>query len=271
MGETKLGLRIFVILAILIFSYYNLLTYVDPLENQHCDPYIENPVDNEFGYGPRNGRCEGIYFRVSWESLLLVSFTEYFEEYGLDSGQNLTVEWTSPNNEPVHLRAKGLIPLKTEERKSRIYYRMDSVQERGIASFRWPIDILRELRITSRDIGVVGWTSFNLGKSTNKLYLPLRIKRVGNVTRSLSYKVAILPERELREVSYSIAQLKDNGKLGKFEPDSKKLEYGYYPADRVFEFSISLPDGPGIYFLEIGATLRSGGVDTIELWIHQSR
>jgi hypothetical protein len=152
---------------------------------------------------------------------------------------------------------------------------MDAQSTLGASSFNWPIRVLRELGIACSDVGVVGWIKdYQIGNNKINLYLPLRIEQAPiqapNTERRL--EVAILPAQELKEVFYNISKIRDDKKI-EYSVVSKaeKLPYSYYPAERVFRLNPNLPDANCIYLLEIGVTFRSGAVNTIYLWIYNSR
>src|SRR5258708_19828625 len=75
-----------------------------------CDPNLAQLGQNPQGYRLRGDRCEGIYIQpVSGSSTLLVaSFTEFFEEFDPTSSDPLSGEWSSPAGTPIHLRAYAL-------------------------------------------------------------------------------------------------------------------------------------------------------------------
>src|ERR1700722_4918720 len=75
-----------------------------------CDPNLAQLGQNPQGYRLRGDRCEGIYVQpVSGSAALLVaSFTESFAEFDPSSSDPLSVEWSSPAQTPVHLRAYAL-------------------------------------------------------------------------------------------------------------------------------------------------------------------
>ncbi len=254
--------KLFIIFsAVLLFLLLPQLgQLVSLFAQEHCDPLLQRPAGDMLGYGPREGRCEGRYLQATTTTLFLASLTESFENFDSNSGESLIIEWIAPGNESVHLRAQGIRP--------RLYYRMDSIREPGSRSFNWPTNILKALEISRRDIGVVGWTQHSVGGVTRDVYVPLRIRQEENVTQSHSYRVVLLPGSELTEVFYSLAPVQEDGHIGIFLMDGNELKYGYYPAKRAIEFEISVPGDQRIYYLEIGATLRSGAVVTIELWFY---
>jgi hypothetical protein len=251
----------FIFTAVLLFLLLlQLGQLVSLFAQEHCDPLLKKPADDKLGYSPREGRCEGRYVQATSTTLLLASLTESFENFDSNSDETLIVEWTALGNERVNLRAQGIRP--------RLYYRMDSVREPGSRSFKWPTSILKALEISRRDIGVVGWTRHSVGGIIRDIYVPLRIRQKENATQSNTYRVVLLPGRELTEVFYSLARVREDGYIGPFLKDGNELQYFYYPVWRAIEFEISVLGDQGIYYLEIGATLRSGAVVTVELWFY---
>lgn len=225
----------------------------------HCDPSLPLHTDSPLSYRNQGSRCEGIYIKeVGSTTLLIVSLIESFEEYDLTSSKALIIEWDKPSvNSPVHLRAQGL--------KRRLYYRMDSYQPLESRSYSWPIDVLSSIKVLKKDIGVVGVTEYSQGQKKQVVYLPLRISQTSKALRTNNYKLVLLPGVELTEVFISIARMGTDWHQEKFIKEGEKLGYGYYPAERGIEIPISGLKETGIYYLEIGATLRSGGTSTIEL------
>jgi hypothetical protein len=76
---------------------------------------------------------------------------------------------------------------------------------------------------------------------------------------------------ELSEVYVSLAPAKKDGKPGAMIQDGKALGHRYYPADRSIKVPIPAPDSTGIFYLEIAASLRSGGSATLPMWFYNSR
>ncbi len=231
----------------------------------HCDASLTQLTNNPLGYRDRGDRCEGIYIeKVGSTTLLVASLTEYFEEYKIGSGKALDIEWDKPpGNGNVSVRAQAL--------KRHLYYRMDTAQASGRASYHWPTDILASLNIIKNDLGVVALTRYSVGQRERDVYLPLRIHQAGQVgqaARTGSYKLILLPGVELEEVFVSLASIGADGRPKKFFKDGEKLGYGYYPAERGIEIPITGLKETGTYYLEIGARLRSGGASTIELWLY---
>jgi hypothetical protein len=233
-----------------------------PAQQSYCDPSLAQLKDTPLGYRERGDRCEGLYIReVSSTTLLIASFTESYQEYNPSSGKPLQLEWDSvPGSRSVHLRAQGL--------KRRLYYRMDTVQSPGRASYVWPSSILASLSILKNDLGVVGWTRVSVGEAVRDVYIPLRISQEAKAIRSGGYKLRLLPGVELTEIFISLAPIGASGRPKTFMRDGEELGYGYYPAERGLEIPISGLKEPGIYYMEIGAKLRSGGTSTAQLWFY---
>jgi hypothetical protein len=256
MYRIKLSYILFLVIPLFLVFQLGQSSPVSAAENL-CDPNLPRPSGDPLGYQLRDDRCEGRYIQeVASTVLITVSLTESFEDYDLNSNEDLIVEWIVPKDQKVHLRAQGLRP--------RLYYRMDTARNPGSKAYRWPIDILRALSIPRGDIGVVAWARYSMSGVGQDIYLPLRIRQKQQAVQSGAYRIVLWPGKELAEVFVSLATVKADGSPGNFIKDGEALNYGYYPAERGIEFEIPKPEKPGIYYLEIGATLRSGGVVTIE-------
>jgi hypothetical protein len=258
--------RFFITLITLLFLLFSHF-FSHPLpvfaQQDPCDPDLEQSTTDPLGYRLRGDRCEGRYIQeVGSTVLFVVSLTESFEEYDLDSGEELSVAWTTPTTQNVHLRAHGL--------RQRLYYRMDTIRPSGSTSYHWPIDLLARLKIPHGDLGVVGWIRYSVGGTAREVYLPLRISQKDPAKHSQSYQMALWPGKELTEVYLSLAPVNADGSFGEFLMDGTALEYGYYPAERGIECELSELGAPGVYYLEIGATLRGGGVVTITHWFYHA-
>ncbi len=244
-----------------------LLLFAEPLpvsaEDNPCDPEIEQSTTDQLGYRLRGDRCEGRYIQEVGSTILsAVSLTEAFEEYDLNSGEDLVVEWNAPPGQNIRLRAHGL--------RQRLYYRMDTTAPSGNTSYRWPIKVLSGLDIPRVDVGVLGWMTYSIGKARQDVFLPLRISQQGSATPSQRYQMILWPGKELTEVYISLAPVKADGSFGSFIMDGKALEYSYYPAEQGIELEISAMETPGVYYLEIGAELKRGGTVTIEHWLYHA-
>jgi hypothetical protein len=230
----------------------------------YCDPTLVQVPRDPLGYQIREDRCEGQYLQEAAGTdaiLILASLTEVFEAYDLTDDDILNVEWTAPEEQNIQLRAQGLRP--------RLLYRMDTLRPPVPPSYQWPLDMLKALDISQEEIGVVGWMRYPLNGGSKDVYLPLRIYQQQERNRSQEYRLVLWPGRELTEVFVSLATIQPDGSPKSFLEgwDGKMLKYGYYPAERGIEFTIPKPQEPGVYYLEVGATLRSGGVITLEHWM----
>jgi hypothetical protein len=253
-----------------IFGWFVLLTLglssgnlIDLSAQSNCDSSLIQMSSGPLGYRDRGDRCEGTYIKqVGSTTLLVASFTEFFEQYDVKSGKSLQIEWDNlANKTGVHIRAQGV--------KQKLYYRMDSFRPAATTSYTWSTNILASLNILQKDIGVIGTTRHSVGQVQRDIYLPLRIRQA-DTTRRGTYNLALLPGVELSELYVSIAPVGPDGNPQKFIRDSEKLGYGYYPAERIIHVPISGLSSPGIYYMEIGAALRNGGISTLELWFYKT-
>lgn len=251
----------------LVLLFFLVFQFAQPLpvfaQGDPCDPDLDQSATDQLGYRLRGDRCEGRYIQeVGSTILFLVSLTEFFEDYDLDSGEDLIVEWTAPADQNIHLRARSL--------RRPPYYRMDTARPSNSTVYNWPTDLLSSFEISRRDLGVIGWMTSSVGRTEQDVFLPLRISQKGSATQSDTYTMVLWPGKELTEVYISLAPVNANGSLGEFIKDGEALEYGYYPAEQGIEFEISGMQAPGVYYLEINAELESGGGVTIEHWFYHA-
>jgi hypothetical protein len=228
-----------------------------------CDSNLTQLGQNPNGYRLRGDRCEGVYVEpVSGSAALLVaSFTEFFEDFDPSSLGDLSVEWSSPGETSIHLRAYAL--------REKLYYQMDAVVAPGKATYVWPGDVLNALRLSKHDIGVVAFTEHRVGAVNRTLYVPLRIRQKMQERRA-SYQLVLVPGSELKEVFLSLAQVGTDGQPRAFLISDRPLGKGYYPAERGILIDIPALKTPGIYYLEVGATNRYGGLTTQRMWFYHS-
>lgn len=235
------------------------------LAQTNCDPSLVKLSAGPSGYKDRGDRCEGIYVKeVGSTTLQVVSLTEYFGQYNLQTGKPLMIAWDNPpGNSNVHLRAQGI--------KRKLYYRMDTYQPAGKMFYSWPTNFLASQNIVKSEIGIVGTSMYSTGRVQRNVYIPLRVSQEKENTQTGSYNLVLLPGVELSEVFISIAPLAADGSTGKFIIDGKKLGYGYYPAERGIEIPVAGLKESGIYYLEIGAELKNGGTSTQEIWFYHTK
>jgi hypothetical protein len=230
-------------------------------EKDYCDPNLNAPADHPYRYSRREDRCEGIYIQeVASTALHVVSLTDSFEDYDLDIAKDLLVEWTASGDNAVQLRAQGL--------RRRLYYRMDTIRAGNTNSYRWSLALLAALNIPKDHLGVIGWTRTVVGQVERSVYLPLRISQRQQPRQLRRYQLVLLPGQELAEVFISVATVGLDGQPASFLCDGEALGYGHYPAEWAITIPIPYPEAAGFFYLEIGATLRGGGVSATELWFY---
>lgn len=249
-----------ILIIIAIFLLLNQPTYADKsLDNtSYCDPYLNARNQHPYGYVERQNRCEGLYVKeVANTTLLVASLTEFFKDYDLAENKALNVQWRSFGSEATRLRAIGL--------KRKLYYRMDTILPVGSTIFRWPPKILAALNIPKNLVGVVGWSEYSFNGNKQRVYLPLQINQTSKPNKAGPYRLILLPGQELKEVYISLAKVDKHGRSEIFQIEGQALGYGYYPAGRGITIPITNLDKPGIYYLELGATLKKGGSSTVDL------
>ena len=233
-----------------------------PGQPNQCDPHLVQPSADPNGYRLRGDRCEGIYIQdVAGSPLFIASWTESFADYDLLSNEPLVIAWDS-------LRGAGAVRLRAQGLRRRLYYRMDAIRPQGSGSFAWHSELLGGLRIPRRDVGVVGIARARVDDAVRDVYLPLRITQTGKPVPSGGYQLVLLPGVELREIFLTLSSVAP-GKSAVLK-NAEPLGYGYYPAERALQIPISGMRAPGLYHLEIAATLSSGGASTVDLWFYHA-
>lgn len=224
-----------------------------------CDPALASSLADPWGYRVRGERCEGIYAQpVAGTALIVASFTERFDRFAPDSTASLLVGWPSVPTRQIRLRAISL--------RRRYYYRMDASRVASAGSWMWPTTVLAALDLGRDELGVLAWTNHTADDAELDIYLPLRIGVDETSDTSQEYALVVVPQVELSEVFVSVSSMDENGRLVGRLRDEDPLGYGYYPAERPVEIPIARPAEPGLYRVELGARIRTGGSLVRELW-----
>jgi hypothetical protein len=192
--------------------------------------------------------------------LLLVSLTESFADFDPAGVDSLPIAWTAPVYQSVRLRSYSL--------RRKLYFRMDSRRSAGDTSYQWPTNLLRALRLSRSDIGVVAWVVLPVGETTRDVYVPVRIRGKGDSAPPRRLEMMLLPAAELTEVFVSLATVRADGGVGTYLQRDQPLGHGFYPAERGIRIPLPAVKASGTYLVEIGATLREGGAVTTRFWLH---
>ena len=253
--------RLLLLTLMLLFCFLTGSSWTPLFGQSTCDPALPGIKEGGLGYRDRGDRCEGLYINpVSNTTLFVASFTEQFENYD-NTGTTILIEWDQPPaNKEIHLRGQGIKP--------RLYYRMDAYKSGTNTFFAWPAGILTSLNIKRNDIGITGKVKLPVGKTERYVHLPLRIRKQGEAKRTGSYKLILMPGVQLTEIYISLASVGPDGNPQQFLRNDEALGYGYYPAERAVEIPIATPVNKGIYYLKLGAKIKSGGTKAIEFWFY---
>jgi hypothetical protein len=224
-----------------------------------CDAGLRTPAQNPYAYGPRGDRCEGVYVKqVGGTVLAVASLTSSFERYDPASVKDLRFTWSAPADSGLRIRVRGIQP--------NLYYGMDAVRPGGARSFEWPTAILSSLRIAQPDIGALAWTRRRVGGGWRNVYLPLRISGAGAAASGQGYALVLFPGVKLQEVYVTLGPADATGRAaaGKLVMDHEAQEQGFYPAERPIRIKLPPLDPPGLYYLEVSATLPGGSPVAVE-------
>lgn len=225
---------------------------------KNCDPSLAPSTNHPYHYSERGDRCEGVYIQaVGGTTLALVSFTASFDEINLKSGQPVVLEWSAPP-------ANGAVRLRAQSMRRGLFYRMDTGVGRGTTRYRWPTDGLAMAKLTRADLGLIGFTRMTIGGAEQQVMLPLRASQSAAPNEApLAYTVLLRPAVALSEVFVSVEPLEPDGRSAGGSIPARELGYGLYPADALIEVPIDARQKRGLYAVQIGARLRSGGATTL--------
>ena len=208
------------------------------------------PLQTEAAFNSSSVEQEAKFQYKTRAALMLVSFEEYMEDLDPTLIPDRQMKWNWPTEEDVQFRAMEIRPYLNYLKLKKI----DDIFSRDI-----------------RNIGRVGWISHKIGGEIHDVYIPSSIW-VGYEKPSFDrYKIVLMPNRELTEVFYGTARVKEeDGQISGFEEE--KLQAKYYPAGRPIDLLIqkSRLGETGFYYLEVGATFRGGGSTTLEIWFYHS-
>ncbi len=208
------------------------------------------PIQTEAAFDSLKVEQEANFQFQTRAALVLVSFEEYMEDLDPTSIPDRQVKWNWLGEEKVKFRAMEIRP-------SLNYLQLENID-----------DILtRDIR----NVGRVGWISHNIGEETHEVYIPSSIWSGKEKPAYDSYKIVLMPNRELTEVFYGTGRVnEEDGMILDF--NEEQLQASYYPAGRPIELFIqkSKLGETGFLYLEIGATFRGGGSTTLEIWFYHT-
>jgi hypothetical protein len=243
-------------LALLAAALIGSIALAVRAQSPHCDPYLRISQEHPLGYRLRGDRCEGAYVQqVTNTPLLVASFGRLNLPPIAGQDKSVVVEWV-PVAEELRLRTYSLKP--------RTYYRMDSRRPRGEGSYRWSGELFTALELTPADIGIVAWTDRNVAGTQREIYVPVRIGMPLS-TWDGTYDLLVVPGHELKEMFVGLKAVSGDGVTSTVVMKPAPLKHGYYPPGRAIRVPLR-PASPGMYVVEISATLRAGGAISHELW-----
>jgi hypothetical protein len=229
-----------------------------------CDSLVATRASDPLRYRQRGDRCEGVYGKsVSGSSTLRVAaLVESVEAFDDSSALPLRIEWTPPPGDSVTVRASAI--------RAGLYYRMETTHPIAESRFVWPSDVRASLRLSSADIGVTGVTAKSIGGARREVLVPLRISQRKPPVRSASYRLSLWPTVGMSDVYVTIAATGADGVPTRYLQRVKKLDYGYYPAERPIVVRLPALAARGVYLVRIAATREDGGSATREFLLYHA-
>lgn len=228
-----------------------------------CDEGLMGTLSGSEAYRWRGDRCEGLYvLQVSNPHLRIVSLTEFFEAFDPERPEDLTIEWDAPPG------AAGQLRLRASDLRPDTFYRMDARPTLESGSYLWTCDLLAQLEISSRSLGMAGFTEEEPGGL--RTYYPLRIRQASAAAHGV-YDVQLVPDYRLSEVYVTLSRVDGEASTSAALCESVPLDYGFYLPDEVTAFSLANLGRKGYYELTIDADLDGGDTLTTSLrFYHES-
>ncbi|NEU08450.1 hypothetical protein GZH53_09030 [Flavihumibacter sp. R14] len=201
-----------------------------------CDKTLEPSSNPDIAYKVRGDRCEGAYSaRVAAPSIEIAGLTVGPLAYKLESDEVMKVK--NLMESPISIRSSAL-SIGT-------YYRMDA-SLKSKQTLEWSVnDVLLDLRIPAKYLGIYGW----IGTEQEKTYLPVKVVSSNSNAGDGKLYLVIRPSTKVIRAKYRYAST--GQALGEYE-DASLLN-----AKKAI--SIVLPENlKGSYNIEIAAMLESG-------------
>lgn len=218
-----------------------------------CEPGLAKPVDDPLAYGQRGDRCEGIYLQkvAGTGGFSVVAFVAGGQVPDIVAGKPVELQWQSGLDTPVFLRAVSL--------RRNFYYRMDSQRAAKTTQFKWPTDVLNQLKLKIGEVGIVAWKENRMGDKDQDVYLPIQL---GGATTEgqASYVLQVVSGVDLKDLFVRLATADATGREQQVIIKNESLKRGYYPAERPIAIPIALSTlkAPGLYRLQLSAVSFDG-------------
>ena len=164
------------------------------------------------------------------------------------------------------LRAEALAHARTIVEATELPVSADL--EKGFADA--PEEVAETVRMAA-EVGLVGWTRQVVGGAEQEVLLPLAASQVGEPTPTGPYTLLVQPATELSDLFLTVTRLAADGSAERPVQPIRSLAYGYYPADNPIEIPVDVPAESGLYAVQLGAKLRSGGASTLRFVFYAQR
>lgn len=206
----------------------------------------------DYGYRSRVGRCEGIFgqsVNAPPGDLVIVGLVESFEQWDLRAPNDVRVAWDPPPGDSVFLSATSRRPL--------LFYRMDAARAAADTLFRWPIGVLAARGIASRNVAVLARARTSPRRATSDVYIPVRIGHLAQPRATGAYRLVILPNVHLQELTVNVATLAADGSVTT-SLDPRPVPGAPFEPETGIDVPLIEIGGPGLYRVAVGGRRRDG-------------
>lgn len=209
-------------------------------------------IGGQYGYKDRGDRCEGLVNQALSSAVPPLALVALYESgHGLSqpSSGRLSLLWDPSAVGPTTILARSndwRTPLDDQPP-----YRMRAVVTIG-HRFELPSNILQDLRVFERKLGVIATTD----ESGSSVYLPLLIGSQPGHKSSGVYLAGVMPSEPIRNLTMSIRTI---GQLRDREATSVRPVPVVIPLSDITFLPLDLAQRPaGLYRVEISGEGRSG-------------
>lgn len=215
--------------------------------DQFCDQGLRDLLTGARAYQPRDGnRCEGEYAQQVNSGLMEVkSFVMGPIGYDVGTPEELFVRWHRP------LESQAATWLRGTSLRHDQYYRMDTAVAASRTDFEWSLDVLANLEVEPRHLGVAAWVA---PETETRIFLPVAIGQ-GTVPELVGdLRLRLVANYEITTLFVTVRRARWPGRTdGGFEvvEEQPPDDFGF-PAKQPIEVMIERPRQPGLYAVEIG-------------------
>jgi hypothetical protein len=214
-----------------------------------CPVRVDSAALGKYGYGFRNGRCEGILAKPAGGDIIrVIGLTAAVEDFDPRLGADLRLTWPVVAGDSVWLTAVGTRP--------QLFYRMDAFV--GTATvFRWPVGVLLGLAVRQKDVAIRGWTLQSFGPNRDTVLVPITVSQTEPPVDSVAlYLLTVIPTHRLTRLRWGLNLLDATGRSVKEVRPMTAVPGTDFLEGSAVRIPIVRPASSGLYRIQLAGDLR---------------